>query len=78
VADLHGLDDPYGTSATMWLAVNRAAAARLPPVRLVLVLPPAAPLTARLRRLSAGRLPVRTSVAEARDAITGPGQPTLE
>jgi hypothetical protein len=73
IVDLHGLDDPYGASAAMWLAVNRAATAMQPPVRLVLALPAAAPLTARLRRLGAGRFPpVHATLAEARAAIAGP------
>jgi hypothetical protein len=73
IVDLHGLDDPYGASAAMWLAVNRSATGMLPPVRLVLTMPSAAPLTGRLRRLGAGRFPpVHTTVAEARDAVAGP------
>jgi hypothetical protein len=72
IVDLHGLDDPYASSATLWMAVNRAAGIMQPPVRLVLAVPPAAPLAGRLRRLGAARfLPVYPTVSEARTAVAG-------
>jgi hypothetical protein len=72
VVDLDQFDDPYAVSAAMWLAVNRAAAAMFPPVRLALALRPTAPLAGRLRRLGSARyFPVFATAAEARTATAG-------
>jgi hypothetical protein len=73
VVDLGRFDDPYGASAAMWLAVNRAAGAMYPPVRLAVALPPTAPLAGRLRTLGIARiLPIFATGPEARAAMTGP------
>jgi hypothetical protein len=72
VVDLDQFDDPSAVSAAMWLAVNRAAVAMYPPVRLALVLRTTAPLAGRLRRLgTAWFFPTFATVAEARAATTG-------
>lgn len=72
IVDLAEFDDPYAVSAMMWLALNRAAAAMFPPVRLALALSPATPLAGRLRRLGAAHtFSVRPTVAQARAAMAG-------
>jgi hypothetical protein len=72
VVDLDQFDDPYAVSAAMWLAVNRAASAMSPSVRLALALRPTTPLAGRLRRLGTARFfPVFDTAAEARTATAG-------
>jgi hypothetical protein len=78
VVDLARFEDPYAVSATMWLAVNRAATSMYPPVRLALALPPTAPLAGRLRRLGNARsFSVFATAAQAR-AATAAQQPLAE
>jgi hypothetical protein len=70
IVDVRHLEDFAAASATMWLAVNRAASAMQPPVQLVLCMPPAAPLAGKLARLGASRfLGMVAAPAQARTAI---------
>ncbi|GAA3341071.1 hypothetical protein GCM10020358_31020 [Amorphoplanes nipponensis] len=70
IVDLARFDDPYAGSAAMWLAVNRAATAMYPPVRMALAVSPATPLAGRLRRLGV-RLPVFPTTAQAQEVMAG-------
>jgi hypothetical protein len=70
IVDLYRLEDPFAASATMWIAVNRAAGRLDPPARVVLCLPPATPLAGKLRRLgAAGFMPLFATLPEAREAL---------
>jgi hypothetical protein len=70
IVDLGDLSDLDGDSATMWLAVARAAALLQPPAQLVLSLPPTRRLAGRLRRMGAARfVPIFVTMHQARTAV---------
>jgi len=70
IVDLHDLDDPLASSAPAWWTMSTTGARMSPPVSVVVCLPPAAALTARLNRLGAKRfLPVFTTMPDARTAV---------
>jgi anti-sigma regulatory factor (Ser/Thr protein kinase) len=70
ILDLRALDDPTGSSASLWCTARSQADAMQPPVQLALSVPPGTPLAARLRELGAKRfLPIFTTVAQARTAL---------
>jgi hypothetical protein len=70
IVDVQQMDDFFAASATMWLAVNRAANAMQPPVQLVLCVPPSTPLAGKLARLGASRFLAMTAAPpQARAAI---------
>ncbi|MFI7541981.1 ATP-binding protein [Actinoplanes sp. NPDC049599] len=72
IIELHNLRDLDGESASMWLAVARAASTLQPPAQLALSLPPTRRLAGRLRRLGAVRqLPIFVTVQQARVAMAG-------
>jgi hypothetical protein len=72
VVDLLEFDDPLAASASMWVAINRKAAALEPPVRLALAVAPGTPLRERLTRLGVERFfPVRSTPADARASVSG-------
>ncbi|MFF5295768.1 ATP-binding protein [Paractinoplanes globisporus] len=72
IVDLSGLHDPYSTSAPTWVAAQRSAATREPPVQLALCIPPRLPLADRMQRLGSPRfLPVYAKVRQARVAVAG-------
>ncbi|MFF0379464.1 ATP-binding protein [Actinoplanes missouriensis] len=69
--NLHALTDPDGSSAAMWMATRRRAAAMNPGVRTILCAQPGTALVARLHRLGIIRLlPVFDTLAAARTATT--------
>ncbi|GAA4964229.1 hypothetical protein GCM10025331_65150 [Actinoplanes utahensis] len=72
IIDLHGMEDDDAASLPLWLAARRAANALRPPVRLALCLPTATILQIRLRRIGAHRLPLYTTMTEARAAAASP------
>ncbi|RAK26212.1 hypothetical protein B0I29_12844 [Actinoplanes lutulentus] len=72
IADLHALADDDAASLPLWLAARRAANVLRPPARLVLCLPAETVLRTRLQRIGAGRLPLYSSMAEARAAADPP------
>jgi hypothetical protein len=70
IVDLRDLSDLDAASATMWLAVSRAANALQPPAQLVLSMPPTRQLASRLRRLGAvWFLPIFVTMRQARAAV---------
>ncbi len=72
IVDLHHLDDPLATSAPAWWTMGTTGARMCPPVSVVVCLPSAAALMARLNRLGAKRyLPVFVTLPEARTAVAG-------
>ncbi|MFI7542248.1 ATP-binding protein [Actinoplanes sp. NPDC049599] len=69
LVDLHDLADPLAASAPAWWTMGMTGARMSPPIVVVVSLPPATPLAARLNRLGAKRyLPVYATTPEARAA----------
>lgn len=69
IVDLHHLLDPDAASVPLWLAARRTTSVLRPPVQLALCLPATTPLEQRLHRLSPHRLPIFTTMPQARTAI---------
>ncbi|GAA2712137.1 hypothetical protein [Actinoplanes palleronii] len=69
IIDLHGMTDDDAASLPLWLAARRAAAAIRPTVPLALCMPATTVLETRLRRIGAERLPIFTTMPEARAAM---------
>jgi hypothetical protein len=70
IVDLHDLDDPLASSAPAWWTMSTTGAWMSPPVSVVMCLPAATALTARLNRLGAKRyLPVFPTLTDARAAV---------
>ena len=72
LVDLQDLGDPLASSAPAWWSMGMTGARMVPPVSVVVCLPPATALAARLNRLGAKRyLPVFATLPEARIAVAG-------
>lgn len=78
IIDLHDLGDRDATSAAMWWTAGMIGADMDPPVQVLVCVPTAAPVAARLRRLGARRsLPLYATMPEARAAAAS-GLPLTE
>lgn len=72
IVDLHELADPLAASAPAWWTMATTGAGMSPPVSVVVCLPLATALAARLNRLGAKRyLPMFPTRPEARAALAG-------